>query len=338
MREDGTVKVLDFGLAKALDTTPAGDPDQSPTLTAAGTEMGVIMGTAAYMSPEQAPGKAVDRRADIWAFGAIVYEMLTARQPFEGKDVSLTLSKVLQSEPEWRALPEAVPPGLRLYLRLCLKKKDPRERIRDIGDVTLALDGAFDVTASGEGVSESPAYSASAWRQTLPWGLAAMLAIAVGGLSWLQLARDAAPPTAPIRFAIPPPRGGVLSLQKPVMSPPLTAGPRRACASSSATTPRPRWCGGGRAPRRTCTRPWFVVEMLAAGSALMGAEQPAFQERSDSMDMGQEDVSRLNGFRDHRHPMIEAERREAPIRRPAVREDGAVFVDHITHEAEQIVR
>lgn len=91
MREDGTVKVLDFGLAKALDPTPAGDPDQSPTLTAAATQMGVIRGTAAYMSPEQAWGKPVDKRADIWAFGAVLYEMLTGRRAFEGEDVSLTI-------------------------------------------------------------------------------------------------------------------------------------------------------------------------------------------------------------------------------------------------------
>ena len=88
VREDGTVKVLDFGLAKALDTTPAGDPSQSPTLTAAATQMGVIMGTAAYMSPEQARGKPVDKRADIWAFGVVLYGMLAGTRPFEGRDVS----------------------------------------------------------------------------------------------------------------------------------------------------------------------------------------------------------------------------------------------------------
>ena len=90
VRDDGTVKVLDFGLAKALDPSPTGDPSQSPTLTAAATQMGVIMGTAAYMSPEQARGKPVDKRADIWAFGCVLYEMLTGRKVFEGEDVSVT--------------------------------------------------------------------------------------------------------------------------------------------------------------------------------------------------------------------------------------------------------
>ena len=112
VREDGTVKVLDFGLAKALDPAPDVDPSQSPTLTAAATQMGVIMGTAAYMSPEQARGKPVDRRADIWAFGVVFYEILTGRRAFEGDDVSLTLSAVLQREPEWSALPPRVPTGI----------------------------------------------------------------------------------------------------------------------------------------------------------------------------------------------------------------------------------
>ena len=97
VRDDGTVKVLDFGLTKALDTTPAGDPSQSPTLTVVATQMGVIMGTA-YMSPEQARGKVVDKRADIWAFGVVLYEMLTWQPAFQGEDVSLTLASVMKSD------------------------------------------------------------------------------------------------------------------------------------------------------------------------------------------------------------------------------------------------
>ena len=109
IRPDGTVKVLDFGLAKALDTAPEGDPSQSPTLTAAATQMGVIMGTAAYMSPEQARGKVVDRRTDIWAFGAVLYEMLTGARPFEGRDVSEVLAGVIRTEPAWDVLAGAPP-------------------------------------------------------------------------------------------------------------------------------------------------------------------------------------------------------------------------------------
>ena len=103
VREDGTVKVLDFGLAKALSPTPGGNPSQSPTLTAAATQMGVIMGTAAYMSPEQARGRPVDRRADVWAFGCVFYEMVTGRRPFRGRDVSETLARVIDRDPDWDA-------------------------------------------------------------------------------------------------------------------------------------------------------------------------------------------------------------------------------------------
>ena len=138
VRDDGTVKVLDFGLAKALDTSPEGDPSQSPTLTAAATQMGVILGTAAYMSPEQARGKTVDKRADIWAFGVVLLEMLTGRKVFEGEDVSMTLSSVLQREPDWSHVPSAVSPSLSVFLHRCLEKDPqatcPRRGGRAAGD------------------------------------------------------------------------------------------------------------------------------------------------------------------------------------------------------------
>ena len=141
VREDGTVKVLDFGLAKALDTTPEGDPSQSPTLTAAATQMGVILGTAAYMSPEQARGKTVDKRADIWAVGAVLFEMLTGQKAFEGQDVSQTLAKVIEREPGFSNLPRATPAVLGRLLRRSLEK-DPKRRLRDIGDASADLDDA----------------------------------------------------------------------------------------------------------------------------------------------------------------------------------------------------
>ena len=137
VREDGTVKVLDFGLAKALDTAPADDPSQSPTLTAAATQMGVIMGTAAYMSPEQARGKTVNERADIWSFGVVLYEMLTGSRPFQGEDVSLTLASVMKSDVNVRLLPTDLPETLRTVVRQCLQK-DPKRRIRVLPPSTVA--------------------------------------------------------------------------------------------------------------------------------------------------------------------------------------------------------
>ena len=143
---DGTVKVLDFGLAKALDTTPQGDSSLSPTLTAAATQMGVIMGTAAYMSPEQARGKPTDRRADIWWFGVVLFEMLTGQRAFAGEDVSVTLADVIRADLTWDTLPSDLPPGLATYLRRCLEK-EPSQRVQAIGDMRLAMEGAFETTA-----------------------------------------------------------------------------------------------------------------------------------------------------------------------------------------------
>jgi len=122
---EGMVKVLDFGLAKALEGggTTASDPENSPTLTLAATQAGVILGTAAYMAPEQARGKAVDRRADIWSFGVVFYEMLTGTRLYRGETVSDTLAAVLKVEPDWHALPAEVPPTIRKLLRRCLTKE-----------------------------------------------------------------------------------------------------------------------------------------------------------------------------------------------------------------------
>jgi serine/threonine-protein kinase len=141
VKPDATVKVLDFGLAKALEPlfANATDATASPAITSpAMTEMGVILGTAAYMSPEQARGKAVDRRSDVWAFGCVLYEMLAGRRAFEGDNVSDTLASVLRGQPDWSALPQETPSAIRALLRRCLDR-DPRERIADLGAALFVI-------------------------------------------------------------------------------------------------------------------------------------------------------------------------------------------------------
>src|SRR5262245_12558535 len=184
VRPDGTVKVLDFGLAKVL--APEGAEDlsgaaiaNSPTLTARATQHGVILGTAAYMAPEQAKGKAVDKRADIWAFGVVLYEMLTGRRLFYGDDTSDVLAAVLTRDVNWTTLPADVPAKLRALLADCLVR-DPKQRLRDIGDARRVLDqiinGAPDVVVASPAPVRTPA-----WRRALTWtaSLDAVLALGV---------------------------------------------------------------------------------------------------------------------------------------------------------------
>jgi len=165
---DGKVKVLDFGLAKAWEGPGAASSDlsQSPTLAHTGTAAGLILGTAAYMSPEQARGKPVDKRADIWAFGVVLYEMLTGRRLFEGETVSDVLAAVLTREPEWARLPVATPGAIRDLLRRCLRR-DVRARQRDMGDAWIAVQEAL-AGPSPEG-DAPPSPTRPAWRRALPW-------------------------------------------------------------------------------------------------------------------------------------------------------------------------
>ena len=153
---DGTVKVLDFGLAKVFAREGSGDDlSQTPPITIEETREGVIAGTAAYMSPEQARGKAVDKRTDIWAFGCVLYEMLTARPAFRGETVSDTIAAILEREPDWSALPAQTPASIRRLLQRCLEK-DPKRRLRDIGDARLEIEEALGASvSSGSGGSPS---------------------------------------------------------------------------------------------------------------------------------------------------------------------------------------
>ncbi len=177
---DGKVKVLDFGLAKALEGSPAQmDASNSPTISMAATKMGVILGTAAYMSPEQAKGKTVDRRADIWSFGVVLFEMLTGRQMFAGETATDILAAVVRAEPDWSMLPPGVPRRIRELLQRCLTKDDKR-RLRDIGDARLELD---DVQDAKPDVAPAPNLL---WR-ALPWAVAA---IAIAVAAWTLLPRS----------------------------------------------------------------------------------------------------------------------------------------------------
>ena len=201
IRDDGTVKVLDFGLAKAMQPD-ASDANQSmsPTisLTAAATQMGMVIGTAAYMAPEQAKGKVVDKRADVWAFGAVFYEMLAGKKPFTGKDVSDTLAAVLRIEADLDALPAETPLRLRQVLRACLQK-EPKDRVRDIGDVSLAMEGTFDTTVSAP--AEATATQSAGWRQALPWVAGIALAV-ISSLAVWSVMRAESPRV--VRFTVAP--------------------------------------------------------------------------------------------------------------------------------------
>jgi len=205
VRPDGTVKVLDFGLAKVMEPAGAMSSSQSmsPTITTpAMTQAGLILGTAAYMSPEQARGKPADKRADVWAFGAVLYEMLAGRPAFKGEDVGLTLAEVIKSEPMWAALPGNLPPPLGRLIRRCLDK-EPRRRLRDIGEARVVLE---DVQSGREETDTTK--SAETHRRPWAWmGLSAALVLTL--VATLLFGGSASSPERVRRYAIPLPREGL---------------------------------------------------------------------------------------------------------------------------------
>jgi eukaryotic-like serine/threonine-protein kinase len=197
---DDAVKVLDFGLAKAIEGDAASiDIATSPTMSRMATLAGVLLGTAAYMSPEQAKGKPVDRRADIWAFGSVLYEMLTGKMAFSGETVTDTLAAVIMRDPDWSQLPSATPIRVRVLLQRCLQK-DPKQRLRDIGDARISLE---EVLAGAP--DAAPDAARPARLRALPWIVVAALAIAVAALAWVHLRTSNAPAGIPdvVRFEIP---------------------------------------------------------------------------------------------------------------------------------------
>ena len=204
VRADGTVKVLDFGLAKAIGadaaSAAAGSPSMSPTITSPAmmTGAGMILGTAAYMAPEQAKGRAVDRRADIWAFGVVVYEMLTGKGLFAAEDVSETLAAVLTRTVDLAALPAATPPRVRRPFARCLDR-DPRMRLRDIGEARVEIEKAIAGVSDGAEDSATPTSPKSRTTtpvRVLPWAVtaAALAAAAALAVPAVQYLREAPPP------------------------------------------------------------------------------------------------------------------------------------------------
>jgi serine/threonine protein kinase len=175
VKADDSVKVLDFGLAKALES-PASPPDwsQSPTMSGVVTRAGVILGTSAYMSPEQARGLAIDKRTDIWAFGCVLYEMLTGHQAFPGTTVSDAIAAILEREPDWQRLPTPTPRSVRRLLQRCLSK-DARQRLHDIADARLEIES---------GSSEPPMETRRQRVSPRMWVFASLFAVAIAATAF----------------------------------------------------------------------------------------------------------------------------------------------------------
>ena len=200
---EGRVKVLDFGLAKAMEAIRSGDVDESPTLSLAATQAGVIMGTPAYMSPEQAKGRGADRRSDVWAFGAVLYEMLTGRRAFEGEDVSDTLATVLKSDPDWHALPAGLPSTIRTLVQRCLIK-DRMKRIADIAVANYLLNEPAPAAPLAEPVPITATAPRGMSRRAIAL-VAASLVVAVVAVAmalWLAMNPAPVPPHPVTRFPI----------------------------------------------------------------------------------------------------------------------------------------
>ncbi len=197
---EGQVKILDFGLAKALaDDAVVGShhqevsPEDSPTITDAFTQPGTILGTAAYMSPEQAKGKRLDHRTDIWSFGCVVFEILTGRRAFAGDDVSETMASILREDPDWTALPSATPPAIQVLLRKCLVKNS-KGRLRDIGDARIDLDPATSALTHSALASQSTLPdSGTVGFNRLPWIFAILMTVVLGAVLAWWFKPDSAP-------------------------------------------------------------------------------------------------------------------------------------------------
>jgi Tol biopolymer transport system component len=200
VRPDGPVKVLDFGLAKAMEPAAGSSPSMSmsPTLTTpAMTQAGMILGTAAYMSPEQARGKIVDKRADVWAFGAVLFEMITGTRAFEGEDIADTLSNVMKVEPNWQKVSASTPPRVVQVMRACLQKH-PKQRMDSAQGVRLALEGAFESAAAHAAATAAPPRRGRVWMVAAGASLLTALVVLAGTTFF----RTDAPPLPTMRLEV----------------------------------------------------------------------------------------------------------------------------------------
>ncbi len=216
VRPDGTVKVLDFGLAKAIEpvASSSATATSSPTFTSpAMTQAGMILGTAAYMAPEQARGRAVDKRADVWAFGAVLFEMLTGARAFPGDDLTDTLAAVVRAEPDWSLLPAGLPPTLVVYLQRSLHK-DPKQRVPDMASMRLALEGAFD-TAAPPPTASTEAHRA---HRSLVWTSAAIAIASLTVAAYALWNRPANVQSQAARLTIPLGEGSELTSSPAITS------------------------------------------------------------------------------------------------------------------------
>ena len=218
VKDDGTVKVLDFGLAKALgpelsDTEAANSPTM--TMTAAATKAGFIMGTAAYMAPEQAAGTPADRRADLWSFGVVLWEMITGRSLFTGETISHVLAAVLRADPDWESLPGDTPSSVRRLLRRCLERT-PKKRLPDAAMARLEIDEADAIPEVAAGPTATAVAQHTFWQRPVPALVVAVALIALGGLAVWALARPASPPSPRLeRFALTVPADATLQATGP---------------------------------------------------------------------------------------------------------------------------
>ena len=216
---DGVVKVLDFGLAKAIEASDtAADPRNSPTMSMAGTRAGLILGTAAYMAPEQARGQTVDRRADIWAFGVVLFEMLSGKQAFSGETISDVLASVLKNDIDWNVLPKDLPAPVRALLRRCLNP-DRKVRLRDIGEARVAIAdylGHRPDAIAAPAAASAPRLAAALRRWQIATAAVSIALLTAIGL----LARPAStPPARPLRYVVTPPKGVAMQLvSRPAVS------------------------------------------------------------------------------------------------------------------------